>query len=329
MKNSTYIENLTEALISGMSVSRVPSDVLGDVINSLENYKEISIGEGDTEMVREIQRLIRVLSAKVEVKSDGESILPNNTIRELRKSQKKYSSACEYKISQAIEEKIAKKKIREVKKLQKWKKTEENSKMEEILEECRIKLRNIKSKWNEKLMKMHEEKEKQLERLMLLHEKQLIDFRESFPDALPLRFRKFSMKLLSMRETEKRLAQIRQFREAEQIHKEANLVEKSEITGKTEEFIDLLLLQKNRLIQAQSKELECFQMNWDRKICCIKRNSVNEIDAMHNTIINIEKKIRENRQSRVCVNCHGEISSSILIPSSKFIYSQYEVMSVL
>lgn len=123
--------------------------------------------------------------------------------------------------------------------------------------------------------------------------KQLADFDEITNGELPSNYKRFSQKLINLRDQTKSLIKSRHFEEAGLKKIEADELEKYELFQCRENYIQARQRQRERLIANHNQKMDCFEENYKRNRLKIIKDNQYIITCIEKTIINLQTKIND------------------------------------
>lgn len=317
---------LTRELIGGKPPSQVPVSLIPKLISSLEKSKLKAIKDGQVTRVQLIQKAteslekyqksiqythktkiekvetgppppIVVLDSTIEDLIDGipydiaqTSMLPHLSERckqiiSSLLAQGNYSEAQKYEnvhkqLVSLMNKRESEKKVQSRQRFLKDQYKTFNRQLEDVKKKYDFAMESFEMEYQSKISKLNEE-----------FEKELRDFDLITDGPIPLANRKFSSKLLNLRETEKFLLKSRRYDEAASIKAEADEQEKKEISDLEEKFLNERLLQREQLKDLQQQKLKCFNEKEERKRRKIIQENEKEINTLQKTVENLENKI--------------------------------------
>lgn len=121
--------------------------------------------------------------------------------------------------------------------------------------------------------------------------KQLIEFDEITNGDVPSNYKRFSQKLISLREQTKSLIKSRHFEEAGLKKMEADELEQYELLQCKENYINARQKQRERLISNHNQKMNCFEENYTRNRLKIIKDYQYIITCIERTISNLQTKI--------------------------------------
>lgn len=145
-------------------------------------------------------------------------------------------------------------------------------------------------KHEDELNELYNTNKEQLERT---HIEQLKEYDESFPKVLPVSFWKVSPQVLQLREQEKQLVSTHRFEEAIPFHDRADQMENDELDVQRKKFLQAFHVQRQQVLNIQSKQNDCFERNWKRKFEEMEIKKNKELDSAKQLITNLERRIKK------------------------------------
>ena len=124
-------------------------------------------------------------------------------------------------------------------------------------------------------------------------EKTLDNFDKTTNDELPEKYKKFSQKLLSLREQSQNLIKLRQYEQAGLMRIEADELEQYELMKLRQKYESARKIQRNNLVESHKQKMECFEENGSRIRQRIYNDSQTKIDSLERTINHLEQKIQK------------------------------------
>lgn len=122
-------------------------------------------------------------------------------------------------------------------------------------------------------------------------QQQLRDFDDQTYGELPSNYKRFSQKLLNLREQAKYMVKTRRFEEAGFLKLEADELEQYELGLCREKYIQTRERQKINLIDAHNQKMKCFEDNCQRNRLRIMNESQNQINCIERAITNLQNKL--------------------------------------
>jgi hypothetical protein len=176
----------------------------------------------------------------------------------------------------------------------------QNSKTETLksqLTQAKEILQTAEEQWTTAKDRHDEDYESNLRALEDQQTQQLQDFENSFPEVLPLNFRKLSNQVLQLRKMEKHLVLSKRYDEAADIRERADELEENELEVQREKFSQAFKLQRQQLLEVHAHQKDCFDRNWKRKKERFERERDQELSALKKSVKNIEMKVGEKGRS--------------------------------
>jgi hypothetical protein len=121
---------------------------------------------------------------------------------------------------------------------------------------------------------------------------ELANFDEKTNGELPAWHKKFSPRLLNLREVERYLLRVRRFEEAGHVRMEADELEKKELQDLMEQFHRSREVQKGIKQAAFAQKMATFNQKSDRIRRKIETDHQISIDSMEQSIVNLQKRIQ-------------------------------------
>jgi hypothetical protein len=117
----------------------------------------------------------------------------------------------------------------------------------------------------------------------------LATFDGSFPEKLPLHFRKVSVHVLRLREQERHLTLTNRFSEAVAFHTRSETMELGELDRQRARLKHTFDTQRRLLEDRHAAELQCFEAAWARHWQRFDKNHRAELDARRQVVANLER----------------------------------------
>jgi hypothetical protein len=167
------------------------------------------------------------------------------------------------------------------------------------LHRAEAKLTATKNKWQlavEEFNRAQSTSAKRLERAQL---RKIREFDSAVPTSLPPEYCKLSPDLLNLREQERQLVLSKRYEEAKALKKESDRREKEEAAAQKRRFLELVNRRKQKILDVQRHEIECFTLRWKRREERLNHEMETEITTQEKVIQNIKLKIRDVESEQV------------------------------
>lgn len=163
--------------------------------------------------------------------------------------------------------------------------------IQQQLNEAQQELQDMENHWNEQKDSFENEYRASREQLIKDQEVELIQYDESFPDILPVSYRKLSPTVLQLREQEKHLVLTKRYQEAIEFRARADEIEQKELAVQREKFVKAFNDKRKQLLEQQKNTFKCFEENWKRKFLQLEKDRNFEVIPLRNAIEIYKKKL--------------------------------------
>jgi hypothetical protein len=171
--------------------------------------------------------------------------------------------------------------------------TKKKRDLEELLEKVKAELEEEKHDLQQHLNE-HNEQTDEAKQLHRAEWQEALDKwnRDATCENIPPEYRRWSVALLNMKQTEKALIDTRRFEEAHAVRAEVDELEQSERQENRKHFDEAMQKRKQMLDEKYKHKLECIEQNAERNKVRIEHEHQCRIETMELSISNLEKRIR-------------------------------------
>jgi hypothetical protein len=169
--------------------------------------------------------------------------------------------------------------------------TDKMATLQAQLQNARDDLAQAEQFWADLVAEFDTSRNERRRELIEKNREQLADFDDSYPDMLPVNFRKLSVGVLQLREQEKHLVETNRYQEAIHFHARSDGLEVSELDESRARFEGAFQLQRNQLTEQQESQLRCLTEYWQRRWEQLERNRDHELSARRQVVENLERRV--------------------------------------
>ena len=168
---------------------------------------------------------------------------------------------------------------------------EKKSETEHKLEVAKIQLENVKEKWELLLEQKRQQMEVAMAQMQEDFQREMDEFDEQFDGEPPPQRMKFSAVCLDLRAKEKHLVNSKRFKEAREMRKEVSAIEERERQQRKEEWLNDLMIERQKLIEKEKQRVFAREMAWQSAISKMELSANQEIQHAQKTVNILQQKL--------------------------------------
>lgn len=215
----------------------------------------------------------------------------NKVLNYLKNQKNEAIKVEDFLSAQKFEDKINEIKQMQVEEAYESRQTGKYEDLVQRLSEAQTELDDQRENLNQLLQSFQNEREEAIAKLDEQLEYEIYQFDEEHNIEIPPKFRKFSPEYLNLRKREKFMVSSKRYVEANNLKKEADIMEKKEQKIQQKNWGDYVNQQRLLLIKKQQEQRRCFIEKWDREWAALVPSAEAEVTRCENVVKNIEANI--------------------------------------